>query len=693
MLLESRVLGHGASGRNGGQVLHDVNGVAPETPEMLRRIHARDAAGHRHRRAARRAATRRREPFAAAAVSSSTPIRSRADDAQARVESRNAAGIAAAVRAARARSGSGRVRRRARSARRASQRLRAAPGDAGRAARGGRRVYENTPVATRASGRRGRPRRYARRAPRARRRARDQRATRRHSASSAAASCRSTRTCSRPRRSRRRRWSRIGWGAWDGFSDDFDRIAYACRTPGGRLLFGGGGNAGLHVPLRGRRARSTRARATRAEHFLRASMARYFPALADAAIAHRWAGTLAITLDRVCSMGVGGEHRNVYHALGYSGHGVALALLAGRVLADLYDDNHEAVARPALLPEAPAAAAARTAALARLSGLHAPRRAARRGGAPRPPSRGLFRARVAAAVRTAIAVGSASSGRSADFEPVAAFTVEAEKLGVDAAWSAEAWGRTPSPRSDSWRRARAGSCSVPASCRSARARRSMTAMTALTLAAALKGRFLLGLGAAGRRWWRGSTALPSRQPLERMRETVEIVRLALRGEKLAYDGRRHSAPASRRRGQGPAPRAQRRSRAFRSTSRRSAPKALELTGELADGWLGTSFTPEHAEAHLGYLRRGAERAGRKLADIDARRRRTRSASATTSSACWPRRSRGWRSALGAMGSPRTNFYNDAYAPRRLCRRRAAPRSSSSGSTASARRPRRASPTR
>jgi membrane protein len=37
-------------------------------------------------------------------------------------------------------------------------------------------------------------------------------------------------------------WLRIGWGAWDGFTDDLDRIAYAARTPGGRLLLGGGGN-------------------------------------------------------------------------------------------------------------------------------------------------------------------------------------------------------------------------------------------------------------------------------------------------------------------------------------------------------------------------------------------------------------------------------------------------------------------
>ncbi|HEU4427570.1 MAG TPA: FAD-dependent oxidoreductase, partial [Myxococcota bacterium] len=38
-LLEAGELGHGASGRNGGQVLHWINGVSPRTPEALRRIH------------------------------------------------------------------------------------------------------------------------------------------------------------------------------------------------------------------------------------------------------------------------------------------------------------------------------------------------------------------------------------------------------------------------------------------------------------------------------------------------------------------------------------------------------------------------------------------------------------------------------------------------------------------------------
>lgn len=136
------------------------------------------------------------------------------------------------------------------------------------------------------------------------------------------------------------RWREIGFGAWDGFTDDLDRIAYACRTPGGRLLFGGGGNPAYGYRFGGAPARP--GGGEHAERFMHAAMLRYFPALGAVRIERRWAGTLAITLDRVCSMGVGGAHRNVYHALGYSGHGVALALLAGRVLADLYDGNHEA---------------------------------------------------------------------------------------------------------------------------------------------------------------------------------------------------------------------------------------------------------------------------------------------------------------------------------------------------------------
>jgi glycine/D-amino acid oxidase-like deaminating enzyme len=137
------------------------------------------------------------------------------------------------------------------------------------------------------------------------------------------------------------RWRAIGWGEWDGFTDDLDRIAYACRTPGGRLLFGGGGNAAYSYRFGGAPVPTARAGA-RALPFMQGVLARYFPGVAGAKLEASWAGTLGLTLDRVCSMGVGGRHRNVYHALGYSGHGVALGLLAGRVLADLFAGNHEA---------------------------------------------------------------------------------------------------------------------------------------------------------------------------------------------------------------------------------------------------------------------------------------------------------------------------------------------------------------
>jgi glycine/D-amino acid oxidase-like deaminating enzyme len=40
-------------------------------------------------------------------------------------------------------------------------------------------------------------------------------------------------------------------------------------------------------------------------------------------------------------MGVRGAHRNVFYALGYSGHGITLANLAGRVLTDLYAGEPE----------------------------------------------------------------------------------------------------------------------------------------------------------------------------------------------------------------------------------------------------------------------------------------------------------------------------------------------------------------
>jgi alkanesulfonate monooxygenase SsuD/methylene tetrahydromethanopterin reductase-like flavin-dependent oxidoreductase (luciferase family) len=87
---------------------------------------------------------------------------------------------------------------------------------------------------------------------------------------------------------------------------------------------------------------------------------------------------------------------------------------------------------------------------------------------------------------------------------------------------------------------------------------------------------------------------------------------------------------------------------------------LELTGELADGWLGTSFTPEHAGAHLEHLRRGAERVGRSLADLEICVQAA-VGFASDPGALIQSRKPYLAFTLGAMGSARTNFYNAAYA--------------------------------
>jgi gamma-glutamylputrescine oxidase len=135
------------------------------------------------------------------------------------------------------------------------------------------------------------------------------------------------------------RWQELGWGPVAGFTDDLDRIAYASMAVDGRLLFGGGGNGAYSYYFGGR---------TRAPHepeaqyrFVRGILDRYFPDAADVRIAHRWTGTLGITLSRVCSIGVRGAHQNILYGVGYSGHGVVLANLAGRVLCDLYSDHPE----------------------------------------------------------------------------------------------------------------------------------------------------------------------------------------------------------------------------------------------------------------------------------------------------------------------------------------------------------------
>ncbi len=134
-------------------------------------------------------------------------------------------------------------------------------------------------------------------------------------------------------------WKEIGWGKIAGFSDDLDRLAYGCMTTSGRVVFGGGSNQAYSYVF-GSRPRYGRS-AEASFDAVHRTMLKYMPRAAKVSITHRWTGTVALTLSRVCTMGRLGKHNNIYYALGYSGHGITLANLAGKVLADIYAGTDE----------------------------------------------------------------------------------------------------------------------------------------------------------------------------------------------------------------------------------------------------------------------------------------------------------------------------------------------------------------
>ena len=247
---------------------------------------------------------------------------------------------------------------------------------------------------------------------------------------------------------------------------------------------------------------------------------------------------------------------------------------------------------------------------------------------------------------------------SEDWAAASAYVVEAERLGVDGVWAAEAWGHdavTPlaflAARTS---RIRLGTGIMQAGTRTP----ALVAMTAMSLQAMSGGRFLLGLGTSGPQVIEGWHGIRFDRPVQRMRETVEIVRRAMRGERLAYKGQVYELPLPG--GEG---------KALRSAAAPQpdvpvylatlSPRSLEMTGAIADGWLGTSFMPEHARVFTDHLAAGAARAGRRLEQLDLQAGGTVAFSDDLERLI-PERKPGLAFTLGAMGSRQHNFYNDAY---------------------------------
>lgn len=234
--------------------------------------------------------------------------------------------------------------------------------------------------------------------------------------------------------------------------------------------------------------------------------------------------------------------------------------------------------------------------------------------------------------------------------------VAAERLGYDVAWAAEAYG-SDSVTMVSWVGARTSRMDVGTAVMQIPARTpAMTAMTAATLDNLSEGRFRLGLGVSGPQVSEGWHGVPFRQPLGRTREYVGIVRMALHRETVAYDGAHYRLPLPD--GPGKALKIMIHPRRPDVPIYLAAvgPKNLELTGELADGWLAIFFAPEHAEQSLAPLRTGLDRAGRSLDDFDVAPTVPVVVGEDLSECAEPVRA---YTALyvGGMGSRKQNFYN------------------------------------
>jgi alkanesulfonate monooxygenase SsuD/methylene tetrahydromethanopterin reductase-like flavin-dependent oxidoreductase (luciferase family) len=132
----------------------------------------------------------------------------------------------------------------------------------------------------------------------------------------------------------------------------------------------------------------------------------------------------------------------------------------------------------------------------------------------------------------------------------------------------------------------------------------MTAMTAATLDTLSGGRFRLGLGLSGPQVSEGWHGVRYAKPLARTREYVDIVRLALSRERVRYDGKTYQLPLP----DGPGKALHLMVHPVREHVpiyiASIGPKNLELTGEIADGWLAVFFAPKFADDLLGHLAAG-----------------------------------------------------------------------------------------
>jgi F420-dependent oxidoreductase-like protein len=202
-------------------------------------------------------------------------------------------------------------------------------------------------------------------------------------------------------------------------------------------------------------------------------------------------------------------------------------------------------------------------------------------------------------------MGYAPPGTS-PLDPIA-LAQEAERLGFDSAWAAEAWG-TDCVSVLAWLGATTEKIKLGSAIMQIPGRTpANTAMTAATLDLLSGGRFLLGLGTSGPQVVEGWHGEPWGKPLAKTREYVDIVRTALRRELVEHHGEHYDIPFGNGTGLGKPLKLM--ARPLRADIpiylAAMAPKAVAQAFEIADGWLPLFWSPEKARGIWGDAIAGA----------------------------------------------------------------------------------------
>jgi F420-dependent oxidoreductase-like protein len=232
-----------------------------------------------------------------------------------------------------------------------------------------------------------------------------------------------------------------------------------------------------------------------------------------------------------------------------------------------------------------------------------------------------------------------------------AFVEAADRLGYDSLWVAEAWGwdsfTVLTQMAVATRSIKLATGIVNVFSRSP----ALIAQSAASLDSISGGRFILGLGTSGHQVIEGWHGVRFERGVRRLRETVEIVRAILRRERLSYHGEIFRLETRFNLLTHPV---RERIPIYLATL---TPAGMELAGEVADGWLPVFFSARHFDTVLRpRLARGAERAGRSLADLSVR---VYQPVVVTDDVERGRAAARDQIALyvGGMGSPERNYYN------------------------------------